>query len=282
MPKRTVNGFFEMKRKGEIIVAAVAYDYPTALLIEKAGIDMITVGDSLGPIALGYESTVPVTLDEVIHHCRAVAKAAENAFVLADMPFMSYGVSIEKTLENAGRLVKEGGADGVKLEGGKEMAACVKAMTEVGIPVHGHIGLKPQTSIKIGGISLQGATVESAKAIIEDAKALEKAGAFSLTLEFVASEVARIISENLTIATIGIGSGPHCDGQTLLAADILGTYERTPKHAKRYADLYNVILEALLDYQEETRNKKFPGIEQTFHMAEGEEQKLAGLIKSQA
>lgn len=281
MPKKTVNDLLEMKKRGEIITRDTAYDYPTALLIDKAGVDMINVGDSLAVVALGYESTVPVTMDEMIHHCRAVTRAAKNAFVLGDMPFMSYTISIEKAIENAGRFVKEGGADGVKLEGGKEFARHIQAISEVGIPVQGHIGLKPQTSVKIGGISLQGATAESARAIIEDAKALEKAGAFSITLEFVASEVAKIITESVSVPTIGIGSGPYCDGQTLVITDVLGMYEQTPRHAKRYANLHAIILEALLNFKREVKNREFPGKEQTFHMIEGEYEKLNELIKSQ-
>lgn len=206
----------------------------------------------------------------MIHHYKAVTRAAKNTFVLGDMPFLSYNLSIEKSIENAGRFVKEGNVDGVKIEGGKEIERYVRAITEVGIPVCGHIGLKPQTTIRIGGISLQGATAESAKAVMEDAKALEKAGAFCITLEFIASEVARLITESVSVPTIGIGSGPYCDGQSLVIADLLGIYKRTPGHAKAYANLHATIMEALLSYKREVKNKEFPTAKQTFHMIENE------------
>ena len=279
MPKRTVSDFLEMKNRQDVIVRSTAYDYPTAVLIDKAGVDMINVGDSLAVVALGYKSTVPVTIDEMIHHCRAVTRGAENAFVVGDMPFMSYNITVEKAVENAGRFVKEAGADGVKLEGGKEFARHVQAITEAGIPVHGHIGFKPQTSVKVSGIPFQGATAESAKAIIEDAKALEKAGAFAITLEFVVAEIAKIITKNISVPTIGIGSGPDCDGQTLPITDILGMYERTPAYAKAYANLHATILQAMLHFRREVKNREFPGEEQTFHMTSSEHERLIGLLR---
>jgi 3-methyl-2-oxobutanoate hydroxymethyltransferase len=270
----------EMKKRREVITHATAYDYPTALLFDKAGIDMINVGDSLGMIALGYESTVPVTMDEMLHHCRAVTRGAKNPFVWGDMPFMSFNVSAEEAVKNAGRFMKEGGVDGVKLEGGKEFSRHVQAITEAGIPVHGHIGLKPQTSIRIGGLSLQGATAESAKVLIQDAKALEKAGAVVILLEFVASEVAKIITEGASVPIIGVGAGPHCDGQALVTADLLGIFEQIPRHAKPYANLHSVILDAFTNFRREVKGGEFPTKEQTFHMKKGEYEKLTASIRN--
>jgi 3-methyl-2-oxobutanoate hydroxymethyltransferase len=268
-----------MKGKSERITMVTAYDYPMAALADRAGIDIILVGDSVGTVVLGYKSTVPVTLEEIIHHSKAVVRGASRAMVIGDMPYLSYQVSVEEAMRNAGRLVKETGVHAVKIEGGREMADVVKAVVEkMGIPVMGHIGLTPQRASISGGYKLQGKDAESARRIIEDALALEKAGAFAVLLEFITAEVAKIITEKLSVPTIGIGSGPHCDGQVLVIHDLLGFYESSPKFAKRYADLNKTISDALQAYIKDIRLCKFPAEEHTFHMDKEEYEKLMGLL----
>ena len=256
-----------------------AYDYPSALLADGAGVDAILVGDSLGMVVLGYRSTIPVTLDEMVHHTGAVARGVGRALVVGDLPFMSYHASTEDAIRSAGRLIQEGGADAVKLEGGAEMAGRIKSLVEVGIPVMGHIGLMPQRASISGGFTAQGRDADSAAGIIRDAEALEEAGVFAIVLEFVAAEVAEAITERLSIPTIGVGSGPHCDGQVLVLHDILGVYERSPPFAKRYAELHEVIHSALRGYVEEVRGGVFPGEEQTVHMDPGERERLKRLLR---
>lgn len=274
MDKLTVPRLRKMKAVGEKITMVTAYDYPSALLADRAGIDMLLVGDSLGMVVLGYPNPVQVTVDDIVHHTRPVARAAKRALVVADMPFMSYHLGREQAVGNAARLIQEGGADAVKLEGGKAVAATVKEIVDVGIPVQAHIGLMPQRASVGGAFKVQGKTAEAARAILEDALALEEAGAFSVVMEFVTTEAAQLITELLEMPTIGIGSGPGCDGQVLILYDLLGVYEEAPPFAKPYADLNRVVTEALTRYRDDVRSMVYPGEEHTVHMDSGEAKKL--------
>lgn len=274
MSKITISKLCEMKEKGEKITMTTAYDYPTALLVEKSGLDVILIGDSLGMVVLGYENPVPVTVEDIIHHTKAVVRGAKTPLIVADMPFMSYHVSKVETKRNAAQLIKEGGADAVKLEGGKEVAPIVQALVETGIPVQAHIGLMPQRASVGGAFKVQGKDAETANAILEDAKALEKAGAFSVVIEFVTVEAAKIITEELEIPTIGIGAGPYCDGQVVLSHDLLGFYERQPPFVKLYANLNENITEAFKLFRDDVRSSKYPGEEHSIHMDKKEEKKL--------
>ncbi len=274
MSKITISKLCEMKEKGEKITMTTAYDYPTALLVEKSGLDMILVGDSVGMVVLGYENPVPVTVEDIIHHTKAVVRGAKTPLIVADMPFMSYHISTVETKRNATRLIQEGGADAVKLEGGKEVAPIVQALVETGIPVQAHIGLMPQRASVGGAFKIQGKDAETANAILEDAKALEKAGAFSVVIEFVTVEAAKIITEELEIPTIGIGAGPYCDGQVVLSHDLLGFYERQPPFVKLYANLNENITEAFKLFRDDVRSSKYPGEEHSVHMDKKEEKKL--------
>lgn len=254
----TTTGLIEMAAKGEPITMLTAYDYATARIVDAAGCDVILVGDSLGMVSLGYETTLPVTLEAMLHHTAAVVRGVERALVVGDMPFLTYQVSIEQALTNAGRFLKEAGAHAVKLEGGVQMAPTVKRLVDVGIPVMGHIGLTPQSVHAMGGYKMQGKTEEAAAKLVEDAVALEEAGAFSVVLECIPSAVAETISKRLTIPTIGIGAGPHCDGQVQVIHDILGLAgDFVPKHAKRYADVGAVIADAVARYVAEVREQRF-------------------------
>ena len=248
----------EMKEAGERIVCITAYDFPTARLVEQAGVQVILVGDSLGNVVLGYETTIPVTLGDVLHHTRAVVRGAPQTLVVADMPFMTYSVSVEEALRNAGRLLQEGGAQAVKLEGGVAIAETVRRLTEIGIPVMGHIGLTPQSVNQLGGYRVQGRTLPQAQRLLEDAEALEASGAFAVVLETMPGELAKIVTHRLRIPTIGIGAGPDCDGQIQVLHDILGLGTRRPKHAKLYADLNETIGGALRSYVEEVDRGQFP------------------------
>jgi 3-methyl-2-oxobutanoate hydroxymethyltransferase len=277
--KKTIKEIISMKRSGKKITQITAYDYPIARLAHQVGIDMILIGDSVGMVVLGYESPIPVTVDDIIHHTRAVVRGAKEPFIVGDLPFMSYHVSVEDSIRNAGRIIKEGGADAVKLEGGIGTKDKIEAITQVGIPVQGHIGLMPQRATILGGITVQGTDVESAISILEDALAIEEAGAFSIVLEFVASEVAQAITERLEIPTIGIGSGLHCDGQVLVVHDVLGIYEKIPTFAKKYADLRETILEALEGFDRDIREGSFPGDEQIVHMEVDEKEKLDRVLE---
>jgi len=253
----------------------IAYDYPTASLVDQAGIDTILVGDSLAMVMLGYESTVPVTMDEMIHHCKAVCRGAKSSFIIGDMPFMSYQVSIEKAIENAGRFIKEAACDSVKLEGGSEMAPVVKAVVDAGIPVCAHIGLTPQTATKLSGFKVQGKDAESARELVESAKNLEKAGAFMIVMECIPDLVAARITEELKIPTIGIGAGKDCDGQVLVYHDLVGLFERfTPKFVKQYINLAPKVREALIQYKKDVESGAFPGPEHSFTMKAEEAEKL--------
>jgi len=254
-----------MKEEKKKITALTAYDYPFARALDKAGIDIILVGDSLGNVILGYENTLPVTMDEMIHHSKAVGRAVKNAFLIGDMPFMSYQVSLSQCLQNAGKFIKEGSVKAVKLEGGKSIADKIEALVNNGIPVMGHVGLTPQFIHKFGGYKVQGKDPKSAEQILEDARAVEKAGAFSIVLEGVPSTLGKQITETLSIPTIGIGAGPYCDGQILVIHDLLGmSGEFKPKFVRRYANLEKNILQAVRDYKEDVQKGSFPSREESY------------------
>jgi 3-methyl-2-oxobutanoate hydroxymethyltransferase len=265
------------KNEGKKITMLTAYDYPMALLEDRAGIDIILVGDSLGMTVLGYENTLPVTMDEMIHHTKAVTRGAKNALIIGDMPFMSYNTSERDAILNAGRFMKEGGADAVKLEGGASVKDVVKAIVRAGIPVMGHIGLTPQAISMLGGFKVQGRDAKAAQKIIDDAQSLEDAGAFSVLCEAIPALIAKRITECLKIPTIGIGAGPHCDGQVLVVHDILGLFDRfTPKFAKRYVNLSELMLNAFEAYREEVLEGTFPTDQHSFHIDEKELNKIKG------
>jgi len=267
--KIPIPDFKELKRQGKKIRMVTAYDYPTAVIIEKTDIEMILVGDSLGMVVLGYDGTVPVTVEDIIHHAKPVVKGAPNTHIVADMPFMSYQVSIEDAIRNAGRLIKESGADSVKLEGGLDYAPTVKAIVKAGIPVMGHIGLTPQTAGSLGGFKVQGKDAKAAQDLIDSAIALEDAGAFAIVLECIPAPLAKIISQKLTIPTIGIGAGVYCDGQVLVTQDMLGLFDRfVPKFVKQYAQIGQLELEAFNKYAEEVALGVFPDDAHSFSMKE--------------
>lgn len=267
----------EMKQQGKRIVMLTAYDYPAAKLAEEAGVDMILVGDSLGMVVLGYESTLPVTLDDMVHHTKAVTRAAKRAFVVADLPFLTYHGTIEDALRNAGRLMQEGLAKAVKIEGGAELAPLIRRCTQAGIPIVAHIGLTPQSVHQLGGYKVQGKTPEAAQKLLDDALALEEAGAFALVMECVPKQLAALISKKLSIPTIGIGAGAGCDGQVLVYHDILSYgSDRVPKFVKKYADAGSLIREAIAQYAEEVRSGAFPAEEHTFTIKEETIEKLYG------
>ena len=253
----------EMKQAGEPIVCVTAYDYSMARLVDEAGIPVVLVGDSLGNVMLGYDSTLPVTLDDMLHHTRAVVRGAKDALIVTDMPFMTYNTSVEDALRNAGRLLQEGGAQAVKLEGGAFVADTVRCLTGNGIPVMGHLGLTPQSVHQLGGYRVQARTADQARRLLDDALALEDAGAFSIVLEMVPGNVAQAVTERLTVPTIGIGAGPGCDGQIQVLHDILGLGTRQPRHAKRFADLNAATLDALRAYRDEVSARSFPAAEHT-------------------
>ena len=269
-----------MKQEGEKIAWITAYDYPTAQFAAAAGMDMLLVGDSLGMCVYGYESTVPVTMDQCIVHCQAVRRGAPNTFVLGDMPFMSYQGSDAEAVKNAGRFIKEAGVDGIKLEGGVRVISRIKAILDAGIVVCGHIGLTPQSSGQLGGHKAQGRTVESAKLLIEDALAIEEAGAQMLLLEAVPPEVAGFIAKKLSIPVLSIGAGPYCDGQLLIVSDLIGQFQAfTPKFVKKYANVAQVVTDALSAYIDDVKAGRFPADEHCYHMLKGEKEKFEELIK---
>ena len=257
----------EMKSKAERITMLTAYDYAFASILDEAGIDIVLVGDSLGMVALGYEDTLPVTVEEMMHHTKAVARGAERAMVITDMPFMSYQVSDEKALENVGSIMKFSGAQAVKLEGGARIVGLVKKITDAGIPVMGHLGLTPQSLHQFGGYGLQARGVDEARALLDDALALEAAGAFAVVLEKVPAELAELVTAGLSIPTIGIGAGPNCDGQVLVTNDLLGMFEKfTPKFSKQYTNLKAIVGEAVQSYIAEVRTDLFPTPEHSYSM----------------
>jgi len=261
----TIETIKAKKASGQKITMLTAYDFSMARLIDQAGVDMILVGDSLGMVVLGYDSTVPVTMDDMIHHARAVKRGTKRAFIIGDMPFMSYHVSCEQALENAGRFIKEAGCHAVKLEGGENMAERIKKIVDAGIPVMGHIGLTPQTATALGGYKIQGRDEDSAQRLLDDPIALSEAGAFSIVLECLPSAVAKTITQKVSVPTIGIGAGPHCDGQVLVTNDLLGLFPKfTPKFVKKYADLSPLIQKAFEQYIKEVGSGEFPGPEHCF------------------
>lgn len=269
--KVTTLTYRQKKERGEVITMLTAYDYPTALAMDKAGIDSILVGDSLGMVVLGYENTLPVTMEEMLHHCRAVSRGAKTSLLVGDMPFMSYQASVEEAVRNAGRFLQQGGMDAVKLEGGRERADAIRAITGAGIPVMGHIGLTPQSVHQLGGFRAQGKTASAAKRLVEDALILEEAGCFSVVLESVPARLAELISKRLSIPTMGIGAGVGCDGQVLVTHDLLGLFDRfTPKFVKKYADFHAEMQKAFTNYIEDVETKRFPAAEHTVEMADEE------------
>ena len=269
--KVTTKSLHHKKLQGELITMLTAYDYPTAMMIDRVGMDIILVGDSLGMVVLGYANTLPVTMDEMLHHCRAVARGAETALLVGDMPFMSYQVSVEDAMRNAGRFLQEAGMDAVKLEGGRERLEAVRGIVGAGIPVMGHLGLTPQSVNQLGGFRTQGKSAAAATRLLEDALLLEDAGCFSIVLESVPGRLGEFISKKLGIPTIGIGAGAGCDGQVLVTHDLLGLFDRfTPKFARRYANIYAEMERAFTAYRRDVENGAFPGPEHTSGMAEEE------------
>jgi 3-methyl-2-oxobutanoate hydroxymethyltransferase len=277
--KVTIPDILRMKGGPRKITKVNLHDYPTAVLADRAGIDMVMIGDSIGMVVLGYPNTLPVTMEEMIHHAKAVVRGAGKCLVVVDMPFMSYQVSVEDAVRNAGRLIKETGADGVKLEGGAEIADKVKAVVTAGIPVMGHIGLLPQRVSLIGKYRVQGRDAASARQILEDARALEAAGVFCVVLENVTAEVGRMVTEKLRVPTLGAGAGPYVDGQSMNLYDIIGLSLGTmPRFAKSYIRLAEEMVKALGTYKEEVEQGKFPSEEHFFHMEEEEYEKLKEMV----
>lgn len=275
MMKNTVFTFREQKAKGEKISMLTAYDYSTAKLMDEAGINGILVGDSLGMVVLGYEDTLPVTMEDMIHHTAAVCRGAKNTLVVGDMPFMSYQVSVEEAVYNAGRLMKEGRCQAVKLEGAASVCPQIKAITNASIPVMAHIGLTPQSINAFGGFKVQGKSEEAAKKLLEDAKAVEEAGAFAVVLECVPAKLAELISKSISIPTIGIGAGAGCDGQILVYQDMLGLFpDFTPKFVKKYANVGEMMTQAFRDYIADVQEGSFPAPEHTFAISEDVIKKL--------
>lgn len=263
----TVQTLKEMKANRQKITMLTAYDYTFAKILDEAGVDILLVGDSLGMVTLGYEDTLPVTVDDIMHHTKAVARGANHALVVADMPFMSYQISEEKAIENAGYLMKFSGAHAVKLEGGMRIVGLVKKLTDAGIPVMGHLGLTPQSVHQFGGYSLQAKEVSEAKTLLEESLALEEAGAFAIVLEKIPAELAELVTAGLSIPTIGIGAGPGCDGQVLVAQDMLGMFDKfVPKFVKQYANLKATIDDAVKSFIKEVKGQVFPASEHSYHM----------------
>ena len=266
VPKNiTISTLLDLKRKGVKIAMLTAYDYPTARLAEEAGVDVVLVGDSVGMTKLGYESTLPVTIDEMLHHTKAVKRGLSRALLVADMPYLSYEIDLKEAVRNAGRLLKEGGAHAVKVEGGMEVASTIKEFLKINVPVFGHLGLTPQAVNRLGGYKVQGRSPEAAEKILTEARILEGAGCCAVVLECVPADLAQEITKRLQIPTIGIGAGPHCDGQVLVSDDMLGLTESGPtKFVKRYADIRAQSLKAMSDYCREVREGSFPGPEHSF------------------
>ena len=278
--KVTTLAFRQKKERGEPITMLTAYDYPTALAMDQAGIDSILVGDSLGMVVLGYENTLPVTMEEMLHHCRAVSRGAQTALLIGDMPFMSYQASTEEAVRNAGRFLQQGGMDAVKLEGGRERADALRAIVGAGIPVMGHLGLTPQSVNQLGGFRAQGKTASAAKRLVEDALLLEEAGCFSIVLESVPARLAELISKKIAIPTIGIGAGAGCDGQVLVTHDLLGLFDRfTPKFVRKYANLHAEMSRAFTDYIKDVETKRFPAQEHIVEMDNKEWETLLDELK---
>lgn len=273
--KVTVADFSKMKSHSQRIVMVTSYDYPTSIIADEVGVDSILVGDSYGMVVLGHDTTIPVTIEELLPVCQAVKRGASHSLLIGDMPFLSFQVSEEDAIRNAGRFVKEGRMEAVKIEGGREMAHMAKAISNAGIPVLGHIGITPQTATLHGGYRIQGKNADSGELLVEDAKSLEEAGVFGIVLEMITEEVARMITKTVSVPTIGIGSGRYCDGQVLVLHDILGLYPRfVPKFAKRYTDLASTIKGAVTEYASEVRRGAFPEEKNVFKMDDAERDKL--------
>ena len=265
----TIRDLRRMKRNGEKIPMITAYDYTSAQLVEQAGIPLILVGDSLGQVVLGYDSTVPVTMDEMVHHIRTVVRGTQRAHVVGDLPFLSYHTDVPEAIRNAGRLLKDGGAQSVKLEGGRTQAETVSRIVESGIPVMGHIGLTPQAVNQLGGYRVQGRSLKDAVRLMEDARALEEAGAYAIVLECVPAQLAQMITERVGVPTIGIGAGAGCDGQVQVFHDMMGLYQDfTPKHARQYAQLGQTIVEATRSYVQDVENEQFPDDSESFKLSD--------------
>ena len=265
----TITDIKEMKQKKEEIPMLTAYDYVTAKMVDEAGVPLILVGDSLGMVMLGYESTIPVTMEQMLHHTKAVVRGAKKALIIGDMPFMTYHISVSDALHNAARFIQEGGAQAVKLEGGEVVAEKVKRLVDCGIPVMGHIGLTPQSIHQLGGFKVRGKAAEEARKLLNDARVLEEAGAFAIVLECIPAPLSKLITQKLAIPTIGIGAGPDCDGQVLVISDMLGLYtEFVPKHVKQYARLAEEIKTAVSNYIAEVKSRSFPTMKQSYTMDE--------------
>lgn len=278
--KLMIHDFNRMKQEGRKITWLTSYDFPTAQFAEAAGLDMLLVGDSLGMCVYGYQGTVAVTMDQCIVHCDAVRRGAPSTFVIGDMPFLSYQTSNEKAVENAGRFLKEANVDAIKLEGGVRVASRIKAIVEAGILVVGHIGLTPQSSGTLGGHKAQGRTADAARLVVEDALAVQNAGAQMILVEAVPPEVTRYIYQKLSIPVLSIGAGPHCDGQLLIVSDMIGQFQAfTPKFVKKYCNVAEIIVKGMAEYCEEVRTGKFPGDEHCYRMVEGEESKFLKLMQ---
>ena len=275
--RTTINQIKNMKQKGEKVVMLTAYDYSTAKIVDEAGIPIILVGDSLGMVMLGYESTIPVTIEECLHHTKAVVRGTKKALIVGDMPFMTYHTSVDEALRNAARFIQEAGAQAIKLEGGVTVAEKVRRVVECGIPVMGHLGLTPQSILQFGGYRIQGRTSEAAAKMLKDAQALEEAGVFGIVLETVPTPLATLITQKISIPTIGIGAGIGCDGQIQIINDILGSYtDFVPKHTKQYTKLADIMSSAITEYYNEVKAGTFPTDKQSFSM---DESILAGLTK---
>ncbi len=266
-PKVTIPDVLKAKGEGRKLVMMTAYDYPFGLLADEAGVDIVLIGDSLGMVVMGLDGTVEVTMEHMIHHIRAVVRGCRGPLVIGDMPFMSYNTSIPEAIHNAGRLMKEGGCDAIKLEGGVDFASTIEAIVKAGIPVQGHIGLTPQTASALGGFKMQGRDAAAAKQIIDDAKALEKAGVFSMILEAVPAPLGKLVAEAVQVPVIGIGAGPDVDGQVLVTHDMVGLFDKfVPKFVKQYTKIRPIILEALQAYKQDVTDVNFPAEEHSFKM----------------
>ena len=277
--KVTTRTLQQKKDRSELITELTAYDYPTALAMDQAGVDVILVGDSLGMVVLGYPNTLSVSMEDMLHHCKAVARGAQNALLIGDMPFMSYQVSVQEAVRNAGRFLQEAGMDAIKLEGGRERLDAIHAIIGAGIPVQGHLGLTPQSVNQLGGFRPQGRTAQAARVLLEDAVLLEEAGCFSIVLESVPARLAELISSRIHIPTIGIGAGSHCDGQVLVTHDLLGLFERfTPKFVKKYANFHTDMTRAFGEYIADVVDKKFPAAEHSIEMPDQEWEALLKMV----
>jgi 3-methyl-2-oxobutanoate hydroxymethyltransferase len=279
--KVTVLDVQKAKKEGRKLVMCTAYDYPFGLMADEAGMDMVLVGDSLGMVVMGLDGTVEVTMEHMIHHIKAVVRGCKGPLIVGDMPFMSYNTSVREAIQNAGRLMKEGGCEAIKLEGGVDFALTIQAIVKAGVPVQGHIGLTPQTASALGGFKMQGRDALAAKRIVEDAKALEDAGVFSMILEAVPAPLGQLVAEAVKVPVIGIGAGPDVDGQVLVTYDMIGLFEKfVPKFVKQYTQIRKTILEALKEYKEDVLAVTFPGPEHSFRMPDETLEQLKKLVKT--